>query len=289
MKEKPIVLTLGFWLAVGILIYSIWYIFFSLPNPLFHDPYSKVLMDRDNQLLSARVAQDGQWRFPIVDTLSEKYSKAVIAFEDKRFRKHNGVDGKALCRAALQNIQSGTIVSGGSTITMQLIRMASKTPPRTILQKVREVILATRLEWTWSKDHILQSYASHAPFGGNVVGIEAATWRYFGKNALSISWAEAALLAVLPNNPSMLHPGRGRKPLLAKRNRLLNSLFEAGTIDNITLETALSEPIPPAPRPLPNLAPHLTDRLTSEQSEINNGVFRTTIDKSLQENLNALA
>ncbi|MBY0433792.1 MAG: transglycosylase domain-containing protein, partial [Cyclobacteriaceae bacterium] len=154
---------------------------FSLPATLFSDSYSTVVQDRDGQLLSAAIAPDGQWRFPESDSVPLKYSTAVVALEDKRFWQHPGVDLLALARAIRQNVSSGRVVSGGSTLTMQVVRLSRKNPPRNIFQKFIEVVLATRLEIRYTKKELLNLYASHAPFGGNVVGIEAACWRYFGR------------------------------------------------------------------------------------------------------------
>src|SRR5262249_24744812 len=151
----------------------------------------------------------------------EKFEKALVVYEDKRFRLHPGVDVFAIGRALRQNIAQGRVVSGGSTLTMQLIRLARKNPPRNVFQKCLEAILATRAEIRYSKDEIVNLYASHAPFGGNVVGVEAACWRYFGRNSNDLSWAEAALLAVLPNNPSLIHLARNRERLRLKRDGLL--------------------------------------------------------------------
>ena len=175
-------------------------------------------IDRNGELLGARIAEDGQWRFPPGDSLPEKYVKSVIEFEDRWFRWHPGVNPVSIARSAAANIRSGHVVSGGSTISMQVIRM-SRDRERTMWQKMVEAVLATRLELRYSKDEILGLYASHAPFGGNVVGIEAASWRYFGRPAGEMSWAEAATLAILPNSPSSIRPGKNREKLLAKRNR----------------------------------------------------------------------
>jgi penicillin-binding protein 1C len=120
--------------------------------------------------------------------------------------------------------KAGKIVSGGSSISMQVIRLARKGKSRTYLEKLIEIILATRLELRYSKNEILNIYASHAPFGGNIVGITAASWRYFGRNPEQLSWGEASLLAVLPNSPALIHPGRNRDRLIEKRNRLINRL-----------------------------------------------------------------
>ena len=139
---------------------------------------------------------------------------------------------------------AGKIVSGGSTLSMQVIRMARKGKPRSFFQKFIEIILATRLELKYSKQEILALHASNAPFGGNVVGIDAASWRYFGKSPKLLSWAEAATLAVLPNSPSLIHPGRNRDALLQKRNRLLDRLQKNGTINDLTCELAKEESLP---------------------------------------------
>lgn len=258
---------------------------FSLPQPLFNDPTCMVLEDRTGDLLGARIAADEQWRFPALDTVPEKFAQAIITFEDKRFYRHSGVDVLAFGRAFWQNVTQGEIVSGGSTLTMQVIRLSRKNKPRTIFQKLIEIVLATRLEFTHRKASILALYASHAPFGGNVVGLDAASWRYFGKSPNLLSWGEAAMLAVLPNSPALIHPGRNRADLLAKRNRLLDKMLEQGVIDSLTCELAKEESLPEAPHPLPRLAPHLLDRAyldyvqpgKSERSRI-----RTTLDKPLQ-------
>lgn len=260
------------------LILLIWYIF-CLPSPLFHVPYSTVVSDRSGELLGARIAGDQQWRFPETDSISEKYKTCLIEFEDRHFRSHWGVNPLAIGRAIKQNVSDGRIVSGASTITMQVIRLSRK-ESRTFGEKFIEMILATRLEFSYSKDEILALYASHAPMGGNVVGIEAASWRYFGHEAATLSWAEAATLAVLPNSPSLMHFGRNRNKLLDKRNRLLKQLHEKGTLDEVDYELAISEPLPSQPHPLPQTAPHLVTRLYQEQGGKH---IISTIDKQQQE------
>ena len=254
--------------------------FFSLPENLFHDPSSTVLEDHAGQLLSASIAADGQWRFPQSEAVNKKFAIAITAFEDKRFWFHPGVDVLALARAFKQNILAGDVVSGGSTLTMQTIRLSRKNPPRTIFQKLIEVILATRLELRASKDEILTLYTSHAPFGGNVVGIEAACWRYFGRSSLELSWGEAALLAVLPNNPSLIHLARNRDRLREKRNRLLEKLFKQGEFDELSFQLAVAEPVPEKPRPIPRYATHLLDRLAQEGH--GQQIIKSSIDHSLQ-------
>ncbi|MDO8365476.1 MAG: transglycosylase domain-containing protein [Saprospiraceae bacterium] len=237
---------------------------FCLPSPLFQKPLSTVLEDRRGELLGARIAEDGQWRFPTSDSLPTKYEQCVVAFEDKRFWVHPGVDPLSLARALWLNVKNARVVSGGSTLTMQVIRLSRDNPSRTVLEKILEAFMSTRLELTYSKKEILCLYASNAPFGGNVVGLEAASWRYYGKRPGLLTWAEAATLAVLPNSPALIHPGRNRAVLLAKRNRLLQKLWEEGRMSASECNYSKEEPLPEQPLPLPQLAPHLLDRLILE-------------------------
>ncbi len=209
-----------------------------LPRNLFPGvSYCTVVESAEGELLGARIAADGQWRFPPADTAAVpvRYATALVQFEDRAFWWHPGVNPLALLRAARDNARSGHVVSGGSTLSMQVIRL-SRQKERTLWQKAIEAVQATRLELRYSKQEILALYAAHAPYGGNVVGLEAAAWRYFGRPAAELSWAEAATLAVLPNAPSTLHLSRGRESLLEKRNRLLKRLLEHGDIGLETYE-----------------------------------------------------
>ncbi|HKZ36117.1 MAG TPA: penicillin-binding protein 1C, partial [Chryseolinea sp.] len=238
------------------------------------------LKAKGQELLSASIASDGQWRFPENDSISEKFSEALIVYEDKRFRSHPGVDPLSMARALRQNISDGRIVSGGSTIAMQVVRLSRKGKPRSIIQKVLEVLLATRLEIRYSKEEILNLYSSHAPFGGNVVGLEAACWRYFGRSPQDLSWGEAALLAVLPNAPSLIHPGKNRDLLKRKRDGLLDKLKGAGIIDEFTCSLSKEEPVPQEPQSLPRYARHLLTRAIQEGNS--ERVIKSTIDHALQ-------
>ncbi len=255
--------------------------YFSLPEILFSDTYSTVLEDRNNNLLSASIAADGQWRFPEEASVPDKFKVAIVLYEDKRFYNHLGVDPLSIGRAIKQNVGAGKIVSGGSTLSMQVIRLARKNKSRTVFEKLIEVILATRLEFRYSKKEILALYASHAPFGGNVVGMEAACWRYFARPPEELSWAEAALLAVLPNNPSLIHLGKNRLRLKEKRDRLLTRLSQAGKFDPLALALAKAEPIPENPIALPRMATHLLARASKEGKAQQKIV--STIDLSLQQ------
>jgi len=254
-----------------------------LPSPLFDVPLSTVLLDLDGKLLSAVIAEDEQWRFPLIQHVPEKFVQAILCAEDKRFFHHPGVDSLAVLRAFWQNISARRVVSGASTISMQVIRLARKGQARTIKEKLIEMVLALRLELSYSKDAILRLYASYAPFGGNVVGLEAASWRYFGRAPTKLSWAETAMLAVLPKNPALVHPGNNRKKLLQKRNALLQTLSEQGIIDKLSVQLAKQEPLPPKPHPIPQFAPHLLTRIQQHEPELTvRGPITTTIRKALQ-------
>ena len=276
----------AWFLGFFILFYLFWT---CLPSPIFNTPTSAVLEDRKGELLGALIAQDGQWRFPYNKNVTEKFKKAIVRFEDKRFYHHPGFDVLAIARAAWQNMHSRKVKSGGSTLSMQVIRLSRKGKERSIWQKTIEAIMALRLELGYSKEEILSLYASQAPFGNNVVGLDAAAWRYFGKNAELLSWGQTATLAVLPNSPSLVHPGKNRDVLLKKRNRLLDNLAEAGEIDSTTCSLAKAEPLPGRPQPLPQCAPHLLARTYIENFKNKNGertITRSSIDKELQLQVN---
>ncbi|TMW14750.1 penicillin-binding protein 1C [Alloalcanivorax gelatiniphagus] len=256
-----------------------------LPASLHQQPYATLMLDRQGRPLAARIAADQQWRFAPVDSLPDKYRRALITFEDRRFQFHPGVDPLAIARAAVANARAGRVVSGGSTLTMQLARLLRDDPPRTLAEKAREALLALQLEWHLSKDQILVEYASRAPFGGNTVGLRAAAWRYFQRPPEALSWAEAALLAVLPNSPALIHPGRDRERLRAKRDRLLEVLRGRGDLDAADLQLAKLEPLPRV-HELPSLAPRLLDTLSAGGG---NPMLRTTLDGDLQRRVRELA
>lgn len=281
-KKHKKKIALGLLLVAGIAYY------FCLPSPLFERPVSTVLLDKKGQLLGAKIATDGQWRFPHNSTVPEKFKAAIIAFEDKRFEKHWGVDIWAIFRAIRLNTQQGRTVSGGSTLTMQTIRMARHNPARNLWEKAKEAILATRLEWSYSKEEILAFYASNAPFGGNVVGLDAAAWKYFQRSAQDLSWAEACMLAVLPNSPSLIHLGRNRARLRTKRDWLLDKLQAQGHLDTTTCRLAKLEPLPEKPKPLPRSCPHLLERVHQELvlTHKSKGLIHSTIHQQKQLQLN---
>jgi len=251
----------------------------AAPMPSFDAPLSTVVEAADGTLLGARVAADGQWRFPPPDSLPGKYVTCLLNYEDRYFRWHPGVNPVAVVRALAGNIRAGEIVSGGSTITMQVARLARGNPDRTYAGKIIEMLSALKLELFRSKKAILILYAANAPFGGNTVGLEAAAWRYTGRGTAGMSWAEAAMLAVLPNAPSLIYPGRNTDALRDKRDRLLMTLAERGEIDSLTCSLAMGEPLPGAPVAMPASAPHLTDRMFLGRP---GSRVRTTVDPLLQ-------
>ena len=267
-----------------------------LPLSLHQQPYASMLLSREGQLLGARIAADQQWRFAPPEQLPEKYRAALLLFEDRRFYQHPGIDPLAIARAVRGNLSSGRVTSGGSTITMQLARLLRQQdhrlreqpqPARSLASKGIEAWRALQLEWHFDKDELLVHYAAHAPFGGNIVGLRAAAWRYFGRAPEHLSWAEAALLAVLPNSPGLIHTGRQRERLQHKRDQLLRRLHQDGRLGERDLQLALLEPLPQHPRPLPAGANHLLDTLGKRWP--GQAVYHTTLDAALQRRVAAIA
>ncbi len=250
--------------------------FFLLPVVSVEAPLASVVLDRDGRLLGAVIAADEQWRFPPTEAVPERFATALLQAEDQRFFQHPGVDPLAVARAVRSNLRERRVVSGASTLTMQCVRIARGNPPRTLGEKAWEALLALRLDAAVSKQDILAMYASHAPFGGNTVGLDAAAFRYFGRRADELSWAEAATLAVLPNNPALVRPGRNAPRLKARRDALLLRLHEAGAFTAGELDLARAEPLPGAPHPVPRLAPHLVAHGVGHRTA-------TTLDRRLQE------
>lgn len=251
-----------------------------VPMPRFNKPCSTVVLASDGQLLGARIAADGQWRFPLGDTIPEKFKTCLIQFEDQYFYYHPGVNIIAIGRSLAQNIKAKRVVSGGSTLSMQVARMAGNGRKRSIGNKFLEMLSAIKLELFYSKSSILSIYASNAPFGGNLVGIEAACWRYFGHGASRLSWAEAATLAVLPNTPSLIFPGTNDQKLKVKRDKLLKKLLDRKIIEPLDYDLALDEALPEKPFPLPDHSFHLTERLKKTNS---GDLIHTGINYQLQQ------
>lgn len=270
----------------AITIIIIFFFVFPIPNPLFQNSYSTVIESKNGELLSAKIAKDGQWRFPKPDSIPAKFITCITYFEDEYFFYHPGINPVSSFRALKQNLTKGKVVSGGSTITMQVARMARKNKQRTVWQKMIEAFWSLRIELRYTKREILQLYAAHAPFGGNVVGLEAASWRYYARPPSKLSWAETATLAVLPNAPSLIFPGKNQELLIKKRNKLLAKLKANGILTETTYELALSEDLPQKPNRLPQEANHLLNRSIKEgkaQKKV-----RSTINIGLQRRLNDL-
>ncbi len=266
-----------------------------LPTSLYQQHYASLLLARDGGLLGASIAKDQQWRFAPVEQLPEKYLHSLLLFEDQYFYRHPGINPFAIARALKGNLTAGKVTSGGSTISMQLARLLRQQElqannlrvSRNLHSKLAEAFLALQLEWRFSKREILIHYASQAPFGGNIVGLRAAAWRYFGRSPEYLSWAESALLAVLPNSPALIHPGRQRDLLQRKRDRLLQRLHQQHLLSDLDLQLALLEPLPERPQVLPQIAPHLLATLKKRAPAEN--LFHSTLDLSLQQLVNQIA
>ena len=248
--------------------------------PPFSGNYSTLVYDCHGLLIRATLNANQQYCFP-PDTLPlpYKYVRALLLSEDRRFYHHPGVDIIALAGAFVTNLKARERLRGGSTLTMQVVRL-SDPKPRTYWNKFRECLAAVRLSVHFSKKEILGIYAAHVPMGGNVTGIQAASYRYFGKPAAALSWAEAALFVVLPNSPSSINLERKRPELLSKRNDLINKLAERSVIDRTTARLACREPLPDSGRPLPFEAPHFCEYVLSR--EHGNPVCRTSLDLAIQ-------
>ncbi|WP_251623480.1 penicillin-binding protein 1C [Odoribacter lunatus] len=252
-----------------------------LPYPLFRTPYSTALLDKEGRIIGMSVASDQQFRLPEISALSPKYIISLITFEDQRFFTHQGVDFIALLRACWQNLSSHKIVSGGSTISMQVIRIARQNPVRTYSEKIWEIILALRLEHQYTKYQILQMYALHAPFAGNIVGIQTASQKYFDRSPEQLSWAEAAFLAILPNSPSL----KKQRILKEKRDNLLKKLYQKGWLNEEDYVLAIAEPLPEKTSSQTSIAPHLmTEAVLTRKGQI----CCSTIDSHLQEQVNEI-
>lgn len=258
--------------------------YFCLPSQLFKTPTATVVESRQGTLLGAKIADDGQWRFPVIDSVPKKFETCLLEFEDAYFYQHPGFNPVSMFKAIGSNLSAGKTVRGGSTLTQQVIRLSRK-KGRSYGEKIIELILATRLEFRSSKEEILKLYASNAPYGGNVVGLDVASWRYYGLQPYQLSWAESATLAVLPNAPSLIYPGKNQKRFLNKRNRLLKKLLKENHIDSTTYQLALLEELPQKPYSLPKIASHLVEYAAKSEKGKRT---KSTIDENLQRNVNSI-
>ena len=270
-------------LIIAVILITAYY--FALPKQLFKDPTSTVIESVEGHLLGAKIASDGQWRFPQNNSVPNKFKACIVQFEDAYFYKHPGFNPISIGKAFVQNFKSNKVKRGGSTLTQQVVRLSRKNQKRTYFEKLKELVLATRLEFRFSKEKILSLYASNAPFGGNVVGLDVASWRYFGRFPNELSWAESATLAVLPNAPSLIYPGKNQERLLQKRNRLLQKLLNEHIIDTLTYQLAIEEELPQKPYKIPQIAPHLLQKVAKNQQ---GEKVTTSVKMNLQQQINTI-
>ena len=249
---------------------------------------SHVVIDRAGKLLRAYATTEGRWRLPAtVKDVDPRFLRILFAYEDKRFWTHRGVDVVALARAAAQFASSGHIVSGGSTITMQVARLLEPREQRSISAKLRQITRALELEHALDKNEIISLYLTLAPYGGNLEGIRAASLSYFGKEPHKLSLSEAALLVALPQSPELRRPDRFPEVARAARDRVLDRAAAAGAVPRDEIARAKLQDVPHERRPLPVLAPHAADQVVA--AEPDRRIHRLTIDAGLQKTLQELA
>ncbi len=259
------------------------------PAPLGENlSYSTLVVDREGRLLRPYTTSEGRWRLPATrDDVDPRLLAMLLAYEDKRFASHHGVDALALGRAVSQLVGSGHIVSGASTLTMQVARLLEPRAERSLAAKLRQMVRAVEIERRLSKDDILALYFSLAPYGGNLEGIRAASLAYFGKEPRRLTLGEAALLVALPQSPEQRRPDRSAEAARSARNRVLERVAAAGAVPADEIERAKHEPVPDGRRPMPLLAPHAADAVVASAPA--RRVHRLTIDAPLQKMLEDLA
>nr|WP_248310891.1 penicillin-binding protein 1C [Bosea vaviloviae] len=249
---------------------------------------STVVLDREGKLLRPFLTADGRWKLPVgVDDVDPRYLAMLKAFEDKRFDSHPGIDPLGLFRAAGQILLNGRIVSGGSTLTMQVARLLEPREERSLAAKLRQAVRAVELERRFTKPQILGLYLTLAPFGGNLEGVRAASFAYFGKEPKRLSTAEAALLVALPQSPETRRPDRFGESARKARERVLARVEQAGLATAFEVAAARDEPLPSARKPFPNLAPHVAEQVVAEAPATRR--HRLSLDARLQAGLESLA
>lgn len=250
---------------------------------------STTIVDRNGKLLRAYAMADGRWRLPVdaKTAVDPGYLKLLLAYEDRRFWSHGGVDPLALGRAALQLVTRGHIVSGGSTITMQLARLIEPRRERSVYAKLRQIVRAVEIERQLTKDEILDLYLALAPFGGNLEGIRAASIAYFGKEPKRLTLAESALLVALPQSPERRRLDRHPQAAHAARDRVLTRMVEDGIVSAEDAAQAKSIGVPKLRKPMPILAPHSSDAATATVTDA--PLIKLTLESGLQKTLEALA
>jgi len=258
--------------------------------PVASSPYSFAIYDRGENLLCASLSSEQAYHLPPNDNINEYYKNASIVYEDRAFFLHFGLDFSSIFRSVFLNLKNRKIVSGASTITMQVARLLCKNEKRTYIQKIKESLFSLLLELKYTKNEIFSLYASNAPFGGNVVGVDAASFRYFSTSQKNLTLSQVAVLAVLPNQPSLVTLSNRRERLKEKRDELIKKLYQYAIIDSQTYDLSLAEPLPEKPLPLPFLAMHYHDFLKmSKDKNIHNGKYITSIDYNLQQLVEEMA
>lgn len=268
-----------------------WGYYYSTLAPVNLDASLKssvIVVDRRERLLRAFVTQEGRWRLPLSqDDVAPHYFKLLLNFEDKGFYEHSGIEPSALLRALWQWGKNGRIISGGSTLTMQVARLVSGQHKRSISAKLQQMQLALRLEKQLTKREILELYLHLAPFGGNLEGVRAASLSYFGKEPKKLSLSEAATLVALPQSPEMRRPDRFAARAVVARNRVLKRAFDNGVITKADYLFALRQNMPNLRKRFPFHAAHLAEQEVAAQKD--KIIIKTTIDRPLQIKLEALA
>ncbi|HSJ40503.1 MAG TPA: penicillin-binding protein 1C [Xanthobacteraceae bacterium] len=289
MKRWRTILTIAGGLgAAGALAGAIWA--HSLrPAPLGKNlEYSHVVLDREGRLLRAYATTEGRWRLPVSERdVDPRFLKLLFTYEDKRFREHHGIDPLSMSRAAVQLVSRGQIISGGSTISMQVARLLEPRERRSLGAKMRQIVRALELERALGKDGVLALYLALAPYGGNLEGVRAASLAYFGKEPRKLSLAEAALLVALPQSPELRRPDRFPAAARAARDRVLDRAALAGLMPRDEIARAKTQPVPHERKPLPVLAPHSADQVVLLEPDRRE--HRLTLDLFLQKNLQELA
>ncbi|MCJ7787183.1 MAG: transglycosylase domain-containing protein, partial [Methyloceanibacter sp.] len=259
------------------------------PAPLGHElEVSHLVVDRNGKLLRAYLTSQGYWRLPATrDDVDPRFLDALLAYEDKRFFSHRGVDPLATMRSALQLLTNGRIVSGGSTLTMQVARLLEPRQERSLGAKIRQAVRALQLERSLSKDEILKLYLTLAPYGGNLEGVRAASLAYFGKEPRRLTLGESALLVALPQAPEYRRPDRFPDRAQGARDRVLDRIAGDGIFDDSEVARAKEEAVPDARKPMPLVDPHAADE--AQLASPTDSVLRLTIDARLQQRLEKLA
>ncbi len=259
------------------------------PAPLGRNlEVSTLVLDRNGKLLRPYLTSEGRWRLPATrEEVDPRFLDALLIYEDKRFWHHPGVDPLALMRAAYQLVTHGRIVSGGSTITMQVARLLEPRAKRSLHAKLREAVRALELEWALSKDEILGLYLTLAPYGGNLEGVRAASLAYFGKEPRRLTLGEVALLVALPQSPEVRRPDRSPAAAKRARDRVLDRIAGHGLFSDAEIARAKEEPVPQGRKAMPLVAPHAADEAVTASPKEH--VLRLTIDGRLQKGLEGLA